>query len=203
MLVGLDFDNTIAGYDSVFAEAAIEEGLLAPGDAATKMGVRTKLFERLDGERDWMRLQGKVYGAYMSKAELIEGVGPFLNGCRNAGIPVRIVSHKTQFGHFDPDRVNLRDAAMRWMSDQGFFGPTGYGLSEDMIFFESTRSDKVRRIEAIGCTHFVDDLIEVFEEPDFPVTTKRYLYVGSGGPAPKGDFETFSHWRELTRELFG
>ena len=203
MLIGLDFDNTIAGYDSVFTEAAVEEELLAPGEAATKLGVRTKLFERVDGERDWMRLQGKIYGNYMPKAELIEGVGSFLKVCRDRRIPVRIVSHKTKFGHFDPDRVNLREAALKWMDARNFFTSDGFGLSPDMVSFESTRVEKVRRIAAIGCTHFIDDLIEVYEEPEFPKSTARYLYVGRGNPMPKGDFEAFSNWHGLARELLG
>ena len=44
-------------------------------------------------------------------ATLIPGVDAFLRRCRTEGCAVSIVSHKTEYGHYDPDRVNLRDAA--------------------------------------------------------------------------------------------
>lgn len=202
MLIGLDFDNTIAGYDALFSSAAVLEGLLAPGEAATKLDVRQRLRQRADGEADWMRLQGRVYGAYMGDAVLIDGVADFFAACRSAGADVRIVSHKTEFGHFDPDRVNLRDAAMDWMAANGFFDPAGFDLTPDHVSFAATREAKVRRIAEIGCTHFVDDLVEVFTEPDFPQATRRYLYHPGAGPAPAGPFTAFSDWRALSDEIF-
>ncbi len=203
MLIGLDFDNTIAGYDAVFSSAAVRDGLLAPGEAATKLDVRARLRERPGGETDWMRLQGRVYGAYMGDAVLIDGVADFFTACRKAGAEVRIVSHKTEFGHFDSDRVNLRDAAMDWMAAKRFFDADGFGLAPEHVSFAATREAKARRIAEIGCTHFVDDLVEVFDEPNFPTATLRYLYHPGADPAPAGPFTAFSDWRALGDELFG
>src|SRR4051812_3212094 len=104
--IGIDFDNTIAGYDSVFSDAARDLGLLPAGCAATKAAVRDTLQARPDGEREWMRLQGRVYGKLMSRAQLIDGVADFLTRCR--AHEVAIISHKTQHGHFDPERIDLR-----------------------------------------------------------------------------------------------
>ena len=65
MLIGIDFDNTIAGYDHVFVSVALGEGFLENGEAKTKREVRDALRQRMHGEKDWMRLQGRTYGAHM------------------------------------------------------------------------------------------------------------------------------------------
>ncbi len=203
MLIGLDFDNTIAGYDAVFSLAAVREGLLPPGEATTKLDVRDAIRRRPDGDREWMRLQGRAYGAHMADATLIEGVGEFLIKCRKKGVPVCIVSHKTEVGHFDPDEINLREAARTWMETQGFFGEAQFGLAADQVFFEPTREKKVNRIAAIGCTDFVDDLEEVFLEPRFPRQTTRYLFAPDTEPLPVGPFNAFRTWAEISHEIIG
>jgi hypothetical protein len=203
VLIGIDFDNTIAGYDHVFATVAEHQRLLGSGDAKTKKDVCTALLGRPGGEQDWMRLQGSVYGAHMKDACLIEGVGDFLTRCRKADIDLCIVSHKTEFGHFDTERVNLRDAASAWMEDKGFFDPDCYGFRRDAVFFESSRKDKINRIGKIGCTHFVDDLEEVFLEPGFPEETERLLFAAGAKQLPTGPFKAFGSWREISDAILG
>lgn len=202
VLVGVDFDNTVAGYDRVFPVAAEREGLIEPGAARDKTAVRNAVMRRPDGERDWMRLQGRVYGTHMHEAELVEGVGQFFARCRTAGVPVAIVSHRTEFGHFDPDRINLRDAARAWLEDRGFFDADRFGLKPGDIYFESTRDDKIRRIRALGCSHFVDDLEEVLTEPGFPAGTRKYLLTNGARALPQGPFLSFRTWYELSDAIF-
>jgi hypothetical protein len=201
LLIGIDFDNTIAGYDHVFTALAERQGLLQAGIAKSKKDVRTALLGRPDGEQDWMRLQGSVYGAHMKEASLIEGVRDFLTRCRKSDIDLCIVSHKTEFGHFDTERVNLRDAASAWMEDKGFFDPKRYGFQRDAVFFESSREDKINRIAKIGCTHFIDDLEEVFLEPGFPGATERLLFAAEEKQLPTGPFKAFASWREISDAL--
>ena len=203
MLIGIDFDNTIAGYDHVFTAVAERRGILESGIARTKKDVRTALRNRPNGERDWMRLQGTVYGACMNEASLIEGAGDFLARCRKLDIELCIVSHKSEFGHFDADRINLRDAAGAWMEEQGFFDPACYGFRRDAVFFESSREDKIVRIAKIGCTHFIDDLEEVFLEPGFPEGTERFLLAAGEKPLPTGPFKAFGSWREISDAILG
>jgi len=203
VLIGLDFDNTLADYDRVFITVAEREGLVEPGLTRNKIEVREALRKLDDGEREWMRLQGRVYGAYMVEAEIIEGVSEFLLACRNDDAPVCIVSHKTEFGHFDPDRVNLREAARNWMKKNRFFEPEGFAIDEESVFFEPTRQEKIERIKTLGCTHFVDDLEEIFEDPSFPETTERYLFAPSKSPLPFGPFRPFSSWRDISNDILG
>jgi hypothetical protein len=197
LLIGIDFDNTIAGYDHVFPVVAESEGLLARGAATSKAEVRSLLRAEADGETKWMALQGRVYGAHMHHARMIEGVGEFLTRCRIASIAIRIVSHKTETGHFDPDRVNLREAAMAWMAGKGFFAADGFGLVRGDVHFEATREDKVARIAALGCTHFIDDLEEVFLEPGFPAGVEGFLLAANRMPPPQGPFRAMADWKSI------
>src|SRR5947208_17186569 len=115
MRIGLDFDNTIVRYDDVFLGAAQQRGLIAQDFHGSKQKVRDAIRLMEDGELKWQALQGYVYGSGIAEAAPFPGLGDFLAQARELRHTVLIVSHKTELGHFDPDKVNLRDAAMAWM----------------------------------------------------------------------------------------
>ncbi|MGE4219785.1 MAG: hypothetical protein AB7G39_10085 [Alphaproteobacteria bacterium] len=199
MRIGLDFDNTLVGYDHLFAEEAAAQGLA--GAEGGKRALRDRLRALPDGERRWQAVQAAVYGRRMAEARLMPGAGVFLRACKNAGIPVAIVSHKTRHAALDPGGVDLRGAALDWMRRQGFFAEDGFGLDPERVFFEPTRQDKIGRIAAIGCTDFVDDLVEVFAEPSFPVQVRRHLYDPGETPAPPGPYTAYRSWEALADAL--
>ena len=201
MLIGLDFDNTIAGYDRVFREAAVAAGFPGAAHAATKKQVRDLV--RLSPEADmaWQHLQSLVYGRLMPEAELIDGVAVFLDECRRRGWDVAIVSHKTETAPYDPEQINLRHAALAWMEEKRFFAGGGLGLKRTNVHFCATRAEKIARIGALRCAAFVDDLEEVFAESTFPAGVERYLYH-PGLPLPSGAFLAFSDWNALGSHLF-
>jgi hypothetical protein len=174
--IGLDFDNTIITYDAVFLAIARKWDLVGADFIGGKQAIRDTIRLLPDGELSWQKLQGQVYGKGLAQAEMVEGVDTFLRRCRDSDVPVAIVSHKTEFGHHDPDRINLRDAARAWMSEHGFFRTSGYGIAPDAVYFEGTRQDKLARIAQVGCTHFIDDLEEVLCDPTFPSGVERILF---------------------------
>jgi hypothetical protein len=120
--IGIDLDNTLVSYDKVFVQTAMADELIPHDFRGSKIGVR-ELIRGLDGgEEKWQRLQGKVYSSQMDCASLYEGVARFLARCRQrADARVFIVSHKTEFGHFDASSINLRTVAWAWMTKHGFF----------------------------------------------------------------------------------
>ena len=199
--IGVDFDNTIAGYDHVFTELAREWGLVPETFAGTKSELREKIQSLVDGHKEWMRLQGQVYGRQMSRAVLIDGVSEFLRSCREQEIPLSIISHKTETPHFDPE-INLRCAAMDWMTENGFFDRNGLAFSRENIYFEPTRDRKVGRIVTTGCSHFVDDLIEIFGHPAFPSDVKGYLLSMDQGDKCSRSVTVCNSWQEVSSAIF-
>lgn len=198
MRIGLDLDNTLVCYDRVFAAAAAELGVSV--GAGGKTAIRDELRRRGD-ETAWQRLQGQVYGRLMPMAQLMEGAAGFLRRCRDNRVPVWIVSHKTEYGHFDSARVNLRVAARAWLGAQGFFDAGGFALDANRVFFEDDRHAKVARIGTLDFTHFVDDLPEVLDDPGFPASVRRLLYAPDGAAAVS--YDVCASWRDIEREVFG
>lgn len=181
--IGIDFDNTIVSYDDLMFETAVGWGLVDAGSRPDKKSVRDLLRRLPGGESHWRRLQTFAYGTGMSRAQPMDGVREFLAFCRASAIPVWVVSHKSEYNNFGPPEVNLRQAAMRWLVEQGFFAEAQTGLDPGRVFFEATREEKVARIAALGPSHFVDDLEETFLEPTFPPAVAKIHYVPHGEPS--------------------
>ena len=53
--IGVDFDNTIVNYDSLFCVTALEKKLFLAGLPATKINIRDYL-RSIDREDDWTKL---------------------------------------------------------------------------------------------------------------------------------------------------
>ncbi|WP_421999457.1 hypothetical protein [Reyranella sp.] len=197
MKVGLDLDNTLICYDHAFSRVGREEGLLPAAFQGNKVEVkRALLADRADGYL-WERLQGLVYGRRIDAASLFDGVTDFLASCRRRGDGIVIVSHKTEKAHHDPQNTDLRVAALRWMEDNGFFAPAGLGLDRGSVHFEATRDDKVRRIGALGCDVFIDDLAEVLGHDAMPAGCRKILF----GRDPHCPFEQYPSWNEIRDAL--
>jgi phosphoserine phosphatase len=174
--IGIDFDNTIVSYDELMYRTALDRGLITNDVERTKRAVRDRIRQMPDGEVEWQKLQALVYGPLMADARPTDGAEEFIRWCRTSGMSVFIVSHKTEYASYDVTRTNLRDAALDWMTTRRFFESDGLDLRREAVYFESTRADKIARIEAIGCSHFVDDLEEVFLEAAFPTNVHKILF---------------------------
>jgi hypothetical protein len=198
--IGIDFDNTIIAYDAVFCAAAKRRGLIAAEFTGRKQAVRDAIRLLPDGELAWQRLQGEVYGKGIGGATMIAGVDSFLRRCRAEGCAVVVVSHKTEYGHHDPDRVNLRHAALGWMRAQRLFDGD-YGIALDNVYFEGTRAKKLERIAALRLTHFIDDLEEVLTDPDFPPGVKRILFA-EDAQSRSAPYVRCASWRDIERQVF-
>lgn len=203
MHVGIDFDNTIACYDRSFQEVAAMMGFASGVGVGSKSAMKQHILERAGDEPGWQRLQGQVYGKHMLRAEIFPGFLEFLYLCRTRGHRVFVVSHKSEFGHFDSERIPLRDQARRWMEINRLFEGDTPLLAIGDVYFEHTRESKVARIRKLQCTHFIDDLPEVFQERGFPEATKKILFAPSGAGVGTSEQPVFASWRELSAALLG
>jgi hypothetical protein len=200
--IGVDFDNTIVTYDEVFRACARNCGLIDAKFTGRKQAIRDFIRLLPDGELTWQRLQGQVYGQGIVDATMFAGVDSFLRRCRAEKCPVVVVSHKTEYGHYDPARINLRRAALDWMTAHGFFCADGYGIPADSVFFESTRPEKLARIASLGCTHFIDDLEEVLADPGFPSDVQPILFSDGQDASNGARYAVCPTWAAIEGRIF-
>jgi hypothetical protein len=198
MRIGLDFDNTIVGYDALFYRVALEQGAIPAELPASKLAVRDYL--RCRGEEDvWTRLQGYVYGARMNEALAYPGVIEFLRWARDRGVAVSIISHKTRYPYAGA-RYDLHRAAREWVSSH--LNDGGRPLVEPgQVFFELTKNEKIARIRAAGCDYYVDDLPEILLAREFPAATLGILFDPEGHHREAGALLRMGSWGEIQAYL--
>lgn len=201
MIIGIDFDNTIASYDELMHRLAVAWGLISAKLPRNKKLIRDTIRALPDGESKWRGLQTHSYGPGMHDACPMEGVKEFLADCRTRHIPVWIVSHKTEFANFGDPTVNLRAAALDWMEREGLLDSEAFGITRDQVFFEDTREDKVARIKSLKITHFIDDLEETFLENAFPREVNRILLAPHRPRDISHQWTSFPTWQEIRRHL--
>jgi hypothetical protein len=214
--IGLDFDNTIADYDQAFPRVARLLGVVT--GAESKQSLRDELTTSPEGERTWQRIQGLVYGRYINEAQPHSGVAEFVRRARCLGHELFIISHKSEFGHFDESRTPLREAAMTWLLKNQIVGESTLSIRPSHVYFAATRSDKLSTIKALEIDVFVDDLLEVLTESGFPSIARRVWFVPRA-VAEEQNFRSFaeqpqvdgadtpisraSSWKQFANELFG
>lgn len=183
MRVGLDFDNTIVGYDALFHKVAREGGLVPDDIPVSKVSVRDYL-RKIGREEAWTEMQGTVYGGRMAEAEAFPGVKAFFAWARSNGIPVSIVSHKTRYP-FLGTQYDLHAAARAWIT-ASLCDEAGPLVADGDVYFELTKDEKLARIGALGCNIYVDDLPEILLAAGFPAGIQAVLFDPDGNHVDTG-----------------
>ena len=200
MIIGVDFDNTIVSYDAIFHRVAVERGLIPADVPRTKTAVRDHL--RAQGkDAVFTELQGDVYGPRLVGAEMFPGVREFFSTCRERGVLVKIISHKTRHPYAGEPH-DLHAAARGWLEHNEFFAADGVALPREEVFLEPTKAAKLERIAAEGCTHFIDDLPEFLAEPAFPAKAQRILFDPMNAFPDSGVPTRVQSWAEVTGHVF-
>ncbi|MEG3969495.1 hypothetical protein QUA00_18015 [Microcoleus sp. T2B6] len=201
-IIGVDFDNTIVSYDDLMHRLAVEKGWISPEVSKSKKQIRDCIRLLPNGDIEWQKLQAIVYGRQMQEAKLIEGVLTFFKLCQQHRMRVYIVSHKTEYANYDETKTNLREAALAWMKSHSFFSGSGLGLTQEQVYFESTRVSKIERIKQLNCTDFIDDLEETFLEESFPNSVNKILYAPNYQPAEIPTVKAVIKWQEINEYFF-
>ena len=193
--IGLDFDNTIVNYDETFREIALKLKIIPKKWIGSKIELRTYLIKKND-ENLWKKLQGLVYGKYMSKAKINPGLKAFLLKSKILNAKVFIVSHKTIHGHYDKEKNLLRSSALKWIRKNKI-------TYIEKIYFESTILEKVRRIDKLKLNFFVDDLSLILNHEYFPKNTKKILYSKNIPKIKNKKIIYAKTWSSVKNAIFG
>lgn len=164
-----------------------------PSDVPISKGAVRQFFRDADKEEQWTTLQGLAYGRGMEKAAPFSGAFEFVRSAVGRGWTVNIISHRTEHPIVG-DRTDLHASAREWLRRAGFIGDGA--LSEDDVFFETTKEAKLNRIAAQGCSAFLDDLPEILDAELFPAACEGWLFdpAGSSADRPRvvADWPSFS-----------
>lgn len=195
MRVGIDFDNTICCYDSLFHCLAAERGLVDECVPVAKAQVRDHL-HRCGKGKDWTELQGIGYGVRLGEAAPFPGVREFLLECRARNVECFIISHKTRKPIAGPE-ADLHEAAWRWLEKEGFLDEARSSLSRGRVYLEPTKQAKLARVDALQCDYFIDDLPELLTESAFPVGPQRILFDPWNALGDDPRYRRIYSWREI------
>lgn len=194
-LLGLDFDNTIVSYDKLFHKLAVEKGLIDQTMPKNKRVIRD--FLRREGkDHDFSLLQGEAYGPRILDSEKADGVFKALKKITDNGIKMVIISHKTMLPYFGP-KYDLHAAARKWLKYNSFTTEEGLGIKSEQVYFEPTKKEKVKRIESLGCTHYIDDLPEILEMINPRINRILYREGIDHGEEDK-EYTVLKKWSELS-----
>ena len=109
------------------------------------------------------------------------------------------MSHKTEYGHYDKEKVPLRKAANDLLSRFNLYSQDSSCLVKTVEYF-STKKDKVNYIASKEYDWFIDDLPEIFAMPNFPNKTNKLLFK-PGYMDESAEFDTVTTWAEIAELL--
>lgn len=194
MIIGIDFDNTIIDYSDLFYEAGLSLGVLPENTGCNKKAIREYLIG-IGQEDNWIRIQGLVYGEHIRNANVMAGFLQFSYLCYQKGWKIFIVSHKTRDSILG-EKFNLHTSAFSWLEKNGIYG-SGIRGAVNGVFFEATRSEKVSRINQLGCEIMIDDLANVLLHPELRKMITKILYDPTGNSTPDPGYVTAGSWDQI------
>jgi len=198
MIIGIDFDNTIADYTRVFHSVALTLGWVPESIGTTKSDVKSYLIHEYSEEK-WTELQGLVYGRDIHKARPYEHCFNVLKEMKRKGHTLKVVSHKTIHPVIG-DKVNFHNAAFEWLEANKLINHHDSPLAREDIYFNETKDKKIDCIRSLGCQFFIDDLISIFEHKHFPENCEKILFTPSHDQSI--DLVTSVHsWQEIAQIL--
>ena len=198
--IGIDLDNTIISYDDVFQLAANKFGLLDNNNCLSKESLRNQIRNQKNGEKKWQKLQGYVYGEGINEAVLFPGVYRFLWRCKERKIDVEIVSHKTEFGHFDSKKISLRDSATNFLINHGLLDNKNPLIKQ--VTYKNSKKEKVDYIKQNNYECFIDDLEEIIFSEELE-GQKGILFSRDNLSVKNSNNVIAQSWEEISQSVLG
>jgi len=186
-------DNTLINYNKA-AEHWAQKSQLGQIDSVESL----KEFYRQKGDYvgDWLVVQEWLYTEGLNFANLAPGTIEVLKTLQNYGLSVIIVSHKSN--RSAKSYLDLHTPAREWLA--GALREVDFDLGKD-LFLEEDRSKKISRIREERVTYFVDDLLEVFLEPEFPREIKGFWLKGKSSESAPVNVTAIQELNEILQHV--
>lgn len=175
---GFDLDNTLINYTY---SAQIYSDLKNLKSCKDIVSLRSLLNSSDTTGHKWQEAQSWIYTEGLSFAYPNSGAKELCSYLEANDYELRIVSHKTTHTPDFYGAKSLRNLATKWIKESEL---SEYFSNKNMIHYESTRINKVKRIKSLNLHYFVDDLAEVFLEPEYPKEIISFLINSSESNIP-------------------
>ncbi len=173
MVFGFDFDNTIVNYEEAIPRIASKMFNLPSDVKKTKLGIKSHLQTNLR-ENDWTEFQGMLYGPGIHYAKPYDGAVECIKQIKKKGMRTVIVSHRTKYPFLGP-KYNLHKFALEWIELNLCVDQKRLFEIEDVFFLE-TKEKKISTIKEVMCEFFIDDLVSILKDTNFPNECKKILF---------------------------
>jgi hypothetical protein len=192
---GFDLDNTIIDY-GISVEKYCLNAKIPKQEKITNL---RSYLRRIDpSDLKWQEAQSWIYIDGLQYAKLNEGLEDLCAYLLSKNIGVFIVSHKT---NKTQDRFGGRDLfspAVNWIQHSNI--KNFFDINEN-IYFMPTRDAKIQKIEQLDLDWFVDDLLEVLLDKNFPPHTTKYLLADEEIPELSANIDVVGNFSLIKEKL--
>ena len=180
--IGIDLDNTIINYNESFKKYLKDQKIYLKKINKEKIKFISNNHSKI---KNWTEVQEEIYGNYIKFAKLFIHFKEFEKFAIRKKIKLFIISHKTKHSQFSK-RYNLHRQSNRWLKKN-------INKKKYKIFYTNTINEKIKKIIQIKPDYFVDDLIEVFKNKNFPKNVKKIYF------SQKKSTRTllFDNWKQI------
>jgi hypothetical protein len=180
--IGIDLDNTIINYQNSFKKYLREKKIYLKKINKKKIKYISNNNSKI---KNWTEAQEEIYGKYILYAKPFEYFREFEKFALKKKIKLFIVSHKTKYSQFSK-KYNLHTQSSKWIQNNIF-------KKKYKIFYVNTVNEKVRKIAKLSPHFFIDDLIEIFNNKNFPKKVKKIYF----SKIKDDKVLTFSNWKKI------
>jgi len=180
--IGIDLDNTIINYQNSFKKYLRDKKIYLKKINKDKIKYIANNNSKIE---NWTQTQEEIYGKYIIFAKPFIYFKEFEKFAIKNRIKLFIVSHKTKFSQFSK-KYNLHKQSSKWIENNIL-------KKKYKIFYVKTINEKVKKISKINPDYFIDDLIEIFNNKNFPRKVKKIHFSNKN----HGKILTFSNWNKI------
>lgn len=185
MIIGIDLDNTIAIYND--AVKKLPDGK----QFSTKDDYSKYLIKKGENEL-WTELQGSLYGPLMQHAKMAENFDFALQYFAQCNYKIKIISHRTIYP-YKGKKYNLHKYAQKWINSNLITHFENYDL-EFQIYLCKTKEDKISKIRETKCNYFIDDLISIYEDMNYPKKDTKFILYNT---MEKENTKNLNNWKNI------
>jgi len=167
---GFDLDNTLIDYKKSVEQYCQDHQISIANPNIKKL--KAMLKDTDSSSSRWQSAQKWLYGEGLHYASLREGSEELFEFLVSKNFAMYIVSHKSSVNLQKYDDRSLQGFSLQWIQKSKL--AKHFGLEKN-IYFEETRDLKIKRINQLNLTYFVDDLEEVLLHPIFDSKVKKIL----------------------------